>query len=132
MTTKIVVKKSKPNFITIALGFILCYYGYTYLDKGNMIFGVIAVALGITSIVHNLLLLTTPLLIHQDEYLIVKPKIPFEKKTLQIDEIKELKVDSESQMFLVMKDKSNIKLDLGGFKKHEIGEIRTYLLGLIK
>lgn len=132
MIDKIIISKSKPNYFTIALGLLLFYFAYDYFQRGALVLGFLVVAIGLISLVHTLLLLTTPLLIHQDEYLIVKPKIPFEKKTLHIDELKELKVNSESELSLIMKNGAKIKLDLGGFKKNEIGEIRTYLLGVMK
>lgn len=131
MQTKIIIKKSKPNYFSIAIGLILFYYAYDYYSKGNLVFAIIAASVGIISIIHTILLLTTPLLIHENDSLTVKPKIPFEKKVLLIEEIKEIKVNSESQVTLIMENKSKIKLDLGGFNKKEITEIRSYLLSLI-
>lgn len=131
MIENIIIKKSKPNYFSIGAGLILFYYTYDHLVHGSIITAAIAGVAGLIGIIHNLLLLTTPLLIHKDEFLIVKPKIPFEKKSLLIEEISEIKANSESQLVIIMQNKSKIKLDMGGFKKKEIETAKAYLLSLI-
>ncbi len=131
MPEKIVIRKSKPNFFSIATGLILFYFSYNYYSKNNYILAVIALVVGIIAIVHIILLLNTPLLVHENESLVIKPKIPFEKKVLFLEEIKEIKANSESQLIIIMQNKSKIKLDMGGFKKKEIEEAKAYLLSLI-
>ncbi|MCH2235634.1 MAG: hypothetical protein MK078_15440 [Crocinitomicaceae bacterium] len=131
MTEKIIIKKSKPNFFSIATGLFLFFYAYRYFDKGSLPMAIIAGVVGVLGVIHNVLLLTTPLLIHKNDSLVVKPKIPFEKKSLLIEEIKEIKANSEAQLVIIMENKSKVKLDMGGFKKKEIEEAKKYLLALI-
>jgi len=50
---------------------------------------------------------------------------------LFVEEIKEIKANSEFQLIIIMENKSKIKLDMGGFKKKEIEEAKAYLLALI-
>lgn len=76
-------------------------------------------------------MLVTPLLVREDETLVVKPKIPFEKKVIWIENIAEVKALSDFSMMIVTKDKTKIKLDMGGYKQKEITEVRRYLQSLL-
>lgn len=92
----------------------------------------VALVVGIIGLVHNLLLLSTPLLVQERDSLIVKPKIPFERKVILIDEITETKALSDSILMIILEDKRKIKLDMGGFKEREVSEARKYLQTLVK
>ena len=131
MKNKIIVKRSKLNYISLFIAALMIYLTYDAFSSGNSPKGIIFSVIVTLSLVHNILLMTTPLIVHANDSLILKPKIPFEKKILLVDELKEVKANSESELILIMENKTKIKLDMGGFKKKEIEEAKAYLLNLI-
>jgi len=131
MENKVIVKRSKPNYMSLFLAALMIYLAYDGFTHGSNPKAVIYSVIGGLSLLHNILLMTTPLIVHANDSLILKPKIPFEKKTLLVDELKEVKANSESELILIMENKAKIKLDMGGFKKKEIEEAKKYLLNLI-
>lgn len=131
MDVQIIIRKSKLNYFTLASIAILLYISYDNISEDKMVFGAIALFVALIAVVHNILLLVTPLLIRENEYLIVKPKIPFEKKTIPIESVSEFKANSESQLIMVLKDGKKIKLDMGGFQQKKIEEIKAELKALL-
>ncbi len=65
MASKIIIRKSKPNFFSVGTGLFLFYFAYNYYSKGSLILALIALTVGIIAIAHIILLLTTPLLVHE-------------------------------------------------------------------
>ena len=128
---EIVVSKCKPNYFSLAATLTLFYYSYNYIQRDEWMIALIPLIFGIIGVIHFLLLMNTPLLVKKGDTLIIKPKIPFEKKVLFLDEIEGFKSTSESQLLILMDNKSKIKLDMGGFKKNEVLEKKKYLLSLI-
>ncbi|MBI3133700.1 MAG: hypothetical protein HYZ14_03400 [Bacteroidetes bacterium] len=132
MNRKVIISRSKPNYISIAVSLMMFYYSYNHFVKNNMVMAIVALAVGLLGLVHTVLLLSTPLLIQEKDALVVKPKIPFERKVLLTDEITEVKALSDSILLIITEGKLKIKLDMGGFKEKEITEARRYIQSLVK
>lgn len=131
MNNKVIISRSKPNYVAIIVSLPLFYFSYVDFTNNNTTYAVVLLIVALLTQVHTVLLLVTPLLVREDETLVVKPKIPFEKKVIWIENIAEVKALSDFSMMIVMKDKTKIKLDMGGYKQKEITEVRRYLQSLL-
>lgn len=131
MKNSVIISRSKPNYVSILVGLPMFYFGYDYLIDGTLVMAIIALAIALIGVVHNILLITTPLLVQEQDSLIVKPKIPFERKVILLDELVDAKALSDSVLMLVLENKQKIKLDMGGFKANEISKVRRYLQSLL-
>ncbi len=131
MNKKIIIARSKPNYITMFVTLGMFFYFYNRLLDDRIITAIFSLVVGIVGTVHTILLLTTPLLTHEDENLLIKPKIPFERKVVFISDIVEFKALSDFTLMIVLKNGEKIKLDMGGFKPKEIADARKYLQSLL-
>ncbi len=131
MNNKVIISRSKPNYISIFASLFLFFFSYEHFTNNNITYAIVLLILALLAQVHTVLLLVTPLLIREDETLVVKPKIPFERKVIWIENIAEVKALSDFSMMIVTKDKTKIKLDMGGYKQKEITEVRRYLQSLL-
>lgn len=130
METEIIIKKGKPNYFAMVAAILFLGLGINGFIEQRFESAIVTTALGGIGTIYNILVITTPLLIRKGDSLVVKPKIPLDKRDLLIEEIKKVKVNADKELIIIMQNRTKVRLDLGGYKTTDINKIKAQIISL--